>query len=160
MQYKVGTVAVTTSNVNVTGTNTKWLSNVEADWIFWVVGQDRFYEISTITDDTHLILSDAYEGATASGLSYAIVRDYTYNFGWPSVSRGDVDWAKVVAEALRRIDSALYETPEDNSIRSLRFTPLAVAPTPDEVILYFDDVLGAFAYYYNGGWHSLVSENV
>ncbi|MDB5361137.1 MAG: hypothetical protein JWO51_2434 [Rhodospirillales bacterium] len=81
--YRVGTVAVTNGSVNVVGTGTFWTSQCNPGDRFTVDGQN-WYEINTITDDTHMALlsvggSGAFAGATAANLSYAIDRNFTNN---------------------------------------------------------------------------------
>lgn len=81
--YRIGTVAVTNGSVNVVGTGTFWTSQCNPGDRFTVDGQN-WYEINTITDDTHLALlsvggSGAFAGATAANLAYAVDRNFTNN---------------------------------------------------------------------------------
>lgn len=75
--YRTGTVAVTASSTNVTGTGTLWLANAAAGEAFR--GPDgKFYEIGVVVSNTQLTLIDAYLGSTASGQSYAIAPTQSY----------------------------------------------------------------------------------
>ncbi len=53
-------------------------------------------------------------------VSYVILRDYTPRYQWPLLLKGNINWTVVISEALRRIDSDLYETP---SCRYIKFVP-------------------------------------
>jgi parallel beta-helix repeat protein len=59
-----GTVSVTSGSTAVTGAGTLFTTLVAADYI--LLG-DSFYKISSITDDTNLVLEDAYRGTAISG---------------------------------------------------------------------------------------------
>ncbi len=81
--YTTGTITATNNNAGVTGVDTVWDTNLAAgDYI--VIRQD-VYKISSITNDTTLVLEDMYMGKTESGLSYRagtfknniILRDFT-----------------------------------------------------------------------------------
>ena len=78
--YRVGTVSVQNGNVNVVGTNTFWTTQTNPGDRFTVDGEN-WYEIVTITDDTHMSIlsvggSGAFAGATAANLPYAIDRNF------------------------------------------------------------------------------------
>lgn len=79
--YRAGTVAVTNGNPNVVGVGTLWLTQASVGDIF--LGPDLVeYEITSITDDTHLALRQingtaAYAGTTNSAQVYAIIRNFT-----------------------------------------------------------------------------------
>lgn len=71
--YQNGTVGVTNGSPTVVGTTTLWVANADVGQSFY--GPDfREYEITNITDDTHLTISPAYQGTTvASGATYKII---------------------------------------------------------------------------------------
>ena len=78
--YRVGTVSVQNGNVNIVGTNTFWMTQCNPGDRFTVDGEN-WYEIITITDDTHLSIesvggSGAFAGATAANLPYAVDRNF------------------------------------------------------------------------------------
>lgn len=79
--YRTGTVAVTNGSPNVVGTGTLWNSQASQGDIF--IGPDlALYEITSVTDDTHLAIKKldgtaSYNGATLSAQGYAIVRNFT-----------------------------------------------------------------------------------
>ena len=78
--YRVGTVSVQNGNVNIVGTNTFWTTQCNPGDRFTVDGEN-WYEIITITDDTHLSIesvggSGAFAGATAANLPYAVDRNF------------------------------------------------------------------------------------
>lgn len=79
--YRTGTVAVTNGSPNVVGVGTLWLTQASIGDIF--LGPDLVeYEITSITDDTHLAIRQvngtaAYAGTTNSAQVYAIIRNFT-----------------------------------------------------------------------------------
>lgn len=74
--YKEGTIAVTSGSPNVTGTNTYWgTAGLNPGDIVKIGGVD--YELLSVVDNTHLTLANNFTGATASGLAYSIVRNFT-----------------------------------------------------------------------------------
>jgi len=156
MQYTTGTVAIDSGTPTaVVGTGTRWLANVSTSWIFKLLTEDTIYEIQSITDDTHLIIDPAYSGATISGASYVILRDYTPRYQWPLLLKGNINWTVVISEALRRIDSDLYETP---SCRYIKFVPQGTPSAPTEGLLYYDDDEDSFVYYDGSNWRIIQSE--
>ena len=109
MQYKEGTVSVTNGSQDVVGTNTYWRNNIKVGDFFKIVGESEYYEIASVTDDTHLSLTTPYQGATGSGKSYVILRDYTENYKLPEISKGDLDWHISYNRAMKIIDEKLKE---------------------------------------------------
>lgn len=71
--YRQGTVAVTNGSTAVTGTTTAWSTNVKAGDGFSLDGA-TWYEVASVTDNTHLVLASNFGGSTTSGASYAIDR--------------------------------------------------------------------------------------
>ncbi|MCE8006556.1 hypothetical protein [Aestuariivita sp.] len=68
--YSTGTVSVTNGGTTVNGAGTGWFGALQDGWGF--VGPDgRAYEIASVTEATTLVLDTPYQGATASGQSYA-----------------------------------------------------------------------------------------
>lgn len=76
MWYRNGTVTVTNNSAVVTGSGTNWTNQVKAGDIF-TVDRQKFYEVDTVASNTSLTLNDAYTGTTASGQSYAVIRNFT-----------------------------------------------------------------------------------
>jgi len=61
-----GTVTFTNASANVTGSGTTFTSDVVAN--DWLVGADGLlYQVQSVTDNTHLVLTATYAGTTASG---------------------------------------------------------------------------------------------
>lgn len=98
--YVTGTVAVTNGSAAVVGTGTAWNTsignssprkNIQAgDFIF--VGSAAqnaispaggWYEVLSVTDDTHLTLKTNYTGSTASGQAYTGRQCFTGTFDTP-----------------------------------------------------------------------------
>ena len=109
MQYKSGTVSVTNDSQEVTGSGTLWRNNVNVGDFFKIVGESTFYEISAVTDDTHLSLTTAYQGSTGSGKSYVIIREYTENYKLKEIHKGDLDWHMAYNDAMEKIDEKISE---------------------------------------------------
>ena len=76
--YKTGTVTVTNGSTEVVGSGTTWGDGtITPGDSFSLVDSsgaavEPFYEVASVTDDTHLTLSTAYGGTTASGAKYAL----------------------------------------------------------------------------------------
>ena len=76
-EYTTGTVSVTNGDATVTGTDTYFLTNVTAGQYFRVdtVGigdSSKWYKVSSVTSNTALELTAAYEDAGESGVEYTI----------------------------------------------------------------------------------------
>lgn len=69
--YKTGTVSVTNGSTTVTGMGTSFVANVSAGFGF--IGPDfHIYEVSSVTNDTTLVLVQPYLGTTAPTQAYNI----------------------------------------------------------------------------------------
>ena len=68
--YNTGTVSVTNGSPNVTGSGTTWLVNAYVGQLFVSTDGVR-YTVSSVTDNTHLVLTANYGGSTLSGQSYS-----------------------------------------------------------------------------------------
>lgn len=74
--YRTGTVAVTDDSPNIVGTDTVWLTNAAQGDLFTIDGS-IFYEVDTVTDNTHIVLKTNYLEANGTGQAYAIIRNFT-----------------------------------------------------------------------------------
>lgn len=108
MQYKDGTVSVVNGGQEVVGEGTLWRNNVKVGDFFKIVGESKYYEIGAVTDDTHLSLTEPYQGTTGSGKSYVILRDYTENYKLKEIHRGDLDWHVAYNDSMKKIDELLH----------------------------------------------------
>lgn len=70
--YRTGTVALVQNSDAVVGTLTAFLAGARVGDMLVVDGDDRVYEITSVTANTQLTISPAYAGATASGKTYRI----------------------------------------------------------------------------------------
>jgi hypothetical protein len=107
MQYKAGSVAVTSGSNIVTGTDTLWLANLTAGDIFTVSPGGVWYQIASVDSSTQLTLTAPYGGSTAAAQDYAVTRDFTPNLNLPYPVRGDIETPAIVARALLAIDAEL-----------------------------------------------------
>lgn len=71
--YATGTVTFTNASAAVVGAGTTWTTNAKAgDWILASGGDNNWYKIASVTDNTHLTLQKVYEGTTVAGSAYSI----------------------------------------------------------------------------------------
>lgn len=88
---RAGTVAVTNGSATVTGTGTGFAANTRVGDAF--IGPDgRQYELANVASDTVISIIPAYQGATASAASYAIMPVQGYQKGLADQVR---DWINV-----------------------------------------------------------------
>jgi hypothetical protein len=163
MQYTTGTIAVDIGSSTVTGTNTKWLTHASQGYVFKVAGEADIYEIVSVDSDTQLTIAAADGGGYAgsenqSGASYVVSKEYTPHFNFPVIGRGDVDWPAILAETIKRIDAALYQTPAGKTVHSITFEPSTPSPSPVIGMLYFDSADKIFSYWDGDGWRDLAWE--
>jgi hypothetical protein len=71
--YETGTVTFTQDSRSVTGSGTAWTSAMAGRKILGP--NSEYYKIASVTNGTTLILSEEYQGETASGSSYHIWKD-------------------------------------------------------------------------------------
>jgi hypothetical protein len=69
--WNVGTVNATEGSANIVGSGTGWTEEMEG-MSFRVNEFAKMYTIKTVTDATHIILREAYEGATGVAKGYKI----------------------------------------------------------------------------------------
>lgn len=74
--YTTGTVTVTNASTAVVGSSTNWTTNMANRWLNVPAttsnstsGDDEWYQIASVTDATHLVLYNQYQGATATSVS-------------------------------------------------------------------------------------------
>ena len=72
--YTTGTLAITTGSANVTGSGTTFAADMVGRYLRLTAdATDRlWYRIKTVTDATHIVLENVYEGSTISGGAYTI----------------------------------------------------------------------------------------
>lgn len=77
--HNTGTVTVTNGSPNVTGSGTTWTKYCYPGLLFVSTDATR-YTVSSVTDDTHLVLTANYGGSTLSAQSYSLrQKRYTVN---------------------------------------------------------------------------------
>lgn len=77
--YRDGTVTVTNGSKDVLGSGTIWSVQAKTGDLFALLsdgGVVKFYEIDTVTDNTHLTLKDEFAETTAAAAEYAIIRNF------------------------------------------------------------------------------------
>jgi len=156
MQYSEGTVTINNGSTSVTGTNTRWLSHADENYIIIIDNDDDFYEINEVTDDTTLVLNSAYTGVNKINVSYVIVKDYTTHYKWPLITKGAANWPTILSETFNRIDRDLYMMSMDKTIKYIQFEPLAAFPdTPEEGSMYYNSTLHTLLVYSSGSWRTV-----
>lgn len=71
-EYETGTVSVTAGDAHVIGAGTSWLTYADAGDTFIAAGVT--YIIQSIESIYQLTLDRPYEGMTAAGIGYRIIR--------------------------------------------------------------------------------------
>lgn len=77
-EYTLGTITLTNNDATVVGDGTSWDGNVTVGNFIYDSVAHKWYEIASVTDDTHLEMTEVYRGDTNAGQAYLIgslVRD-------------------------------------------------------------------------------------
>jgi hypothetical protein len=151
MQYNIGTISTLSGSSIVSGYDTKWLANINNDSILVISNEDVYYEINNVISDTLLQISEPYIGTDQTHVSYTIVKDYTVNFGWPTISRGAADWPTIVSETFKRIDRDLHNMPQSKRIKCIKFQPIP-GPGIDNIVegqVYYSSINHRLEWYWN-----------
>jgi len=75
--YTTGTVDVTENSANVAGTSTVFPTNIATyKWRFQLSLSDPWYEVTTRTSDTAIVLTDAFVQDTATDQTYIVHRPH------------------------------------------------------------------------------------
>jgi len=106
-QYNTGYINVSNNSSVWTGDTSEFLANVSIGDLITIVGESVYYTVATITSDTSLTTSTAYQGTTGTGKEYTIVRDFSTNYGLPLPNRGDLDIANLVKQGIEQVDLLL-----------------------------------------------------
>lgn len=77
MWYKIGTIDVTNGSPTITGNGTSWEFNIVPGDMLFV--NDKLYEILTVDSATQITLASNFLDTTATGISYAIIRNVVTN---------------------------------------------------------------------------------
>ncbi len=74
--YRVGKVNVTNGVKTISGAGSKWLNDLVAIAVgdAFTVDAKTWYEVIAVNSDTSIVLDRGYEGGTAAGVNYAILR--------------------------------------------------------------------------------------
>lgn len=104
-EYKTGTVNVTNGSAVVVGVGTEFLTNVDEGDIFTKVDSGVTYTVGSVTDDTHLVLTGNYAGATESGISYTISTGFTSPDHIAYPEPGDTQPTATVKRAILKIQA-------------------------------------------------------
>lgn len=105
--YVSGTCNMTNGSAAVVGVGTAFVANVAIGDGFIISGDAVYYTVASVTDDTHLALSANYAGATGTGKSYQVSRDWTINLGLAEVQPGDPNWPYLLTQKIIRLIDAV-----------------------------------------------------
>jgi len=171
MQYGDGTVTMTNASTTVTATGSLWTTKAASGYYFGIVGDYQLYVIDSVTSDTELELTEAYEGVTGQKDRYFIVRAYTKTLQLPLIRKGDRDWPIVWEKALDIIDARYDSADADDNPnrRTLTMTAQSITEMLTDLsylvesgISFFEDASKRPMYYYTGGggpdWKILATE--
>lgn len=131
MQYKTGTVSVTNGSATVTGSGTAWTTNVDPGDLFLRRGDAVTYLVAAVVSDTQLTLSTTYQGATATGQTYAVTRDFTPFYGIPYPQDGDIGTATLFKRAVFQLENLIVNTVKGSP--SVESQTTATPPTSPEI---------------------------
>lgn len=109
MQYREGTVSVTKGDNAVRGAGVDW-TNIPSGALFAIPNQTGTFEVLSVVTATEITLTTPWPGPTVTDSPYWIVADFTPIHSLPLIGFNDVDAAKIVSTALRRIDGLLGGT--------------------------------------------------
>jgi hypothetical protein len=84
--YTAGAVTVTRNSATVTGIGTEWTSLSGVRYFKLSGTAEPFYHVSSITNDTTLVLTVPYGGTNASRGHYILVDEVTTNCHFPLVT--------------------------------------------------------------------------
>lgn len=125
-----GTVSVTNGSTTVTGSGTSWTDTLQVGW-GWVGPDGVPYEITSVVSNTEIEISPAYQGATASGVTYRV---------WPTISlRNDLAESfqalRAAWDVVTATGQSLVEAADAAAVRTIAgLADAAVAATGDVTI--------------------------
>lgn len=109
MQYRTGTINTAAGSPIITGNDTEWVAaGIQAGAILYVLDDPTPYVVSQVDGATQLRVN-ANLPANLSDYAYVIATGFTGARGYPLLSRGDVNAADILSEALRRIDADVQQ---------------------------------------------------
>lgn len=115
--YSTGTVAISQSSTAVVGTGTTWTGITLDRHKLRIGGID--YPITTITDNTNIVLTEAFAGTTVTAAEYSIVKD---EFVLPQITHMHSVWDATNDRKLRGIarsqmgDLAVHDAVAERSL--------------------------------------------
>jgi len=129
MQYITGTVSTTAASTAVVGTGTLWLAALHAGSLIAFDGGTVFYEVATVTDDTHLTLTANYPD-TLTNVDYVAVSDFTPELELPLVASGDLDFPEIYSRSMAILDNRINNLAPANTIRPIANVISALSDPP------------------------------
>ena len=139
-QYSHGFVSIDQGSKVVSGIDTKFIVNVEAeDLISFRLENSsttEIYSIESVVSDTSLLLKTSFTSAGIFRAKYAITRNFTTNYGLPQTFLGDEIIANFISFGINKIEEILsgsnnggYDLDETTAIF---FESTSYSPVTDE----------------------------
>ena len=128
-----GTLVTTDGTAVIVGTDTLWVTSplVVAGNLFTLDGIN--YEIGSVDTETQITLTSAYAGPNGSGQLYVISSNFTPNYSFPYPTKGDVETAALMKNALHKADSTFADYAD---------RVLGPATATDNAITRYDGITG------------------
>ena len=117
-KFTTGNVAMTNDSVAVVGTGTGWDGEVKAGQAFQIDGETKYYIIASVTDDTHLALTEAYAGSTDTGLGYTIAETVDGKYVAKLANDEDADLGAWVSKS----NDTVYQADTDGFVCAYNLT--------------------------------------
>lgn len=128
LDYSEGSVTITTGTSAVLGVGSLWATNIVKG--SYIIIDDQPYKIKTVTDDTHLVLEETYQGVSVTSYPYLIgdlptIPEPYSDILWLGAAREywalykkDLDQAALFADRFNEYEGRLKENTNSKSVES------------------------------------------
>ena len=118
-KHTTGSVTVTKGSVNVVGIGTEWNEDAKAGMAFQIGGIDyyKYYIIASVTDDTHLALTKAYEENDYVGHSHTIAETIDGKYVAKLANRYDTEFSAWASKS----NNTVYQAETDGFVVALLY---------------------------------------
>lgn len=119
------TVTTVSGDATIEGAGgTQWLDEISVGDTFKIEGESAEYQVAAITDEDTIELTATYEGDSAGGRDYLIIRDFTDRLVLPLINRGDLDWPDIYSSMCRILDGAVLPVRKAITVSDTPYTQL------------------------------------
>lgn len=128
--YTTGTVSITNGSTTVTGTGTTFTAGMVGKW-FQLAGNQVAYQISSVTNDTELVLTQEYVNAGGDNVTDEDYQILTTDYTLPTYNVARI--ITIINQELQRELSLIPEFTMDVNVRTQNITgtPLYFSPITD-----------------------------